>query len=1006
MALTLKQRLDRINVRVQELHFWRERERVPVEGWHFEGQPIALGAFWPRRDGVVHLTARADIPAHWATEDSFLNLNVGGESLIALTAADGTTQRFGLDPFHEEFPVPGRDFTIAVEAVARLPFGEPVREPRLAKAYVALVERDVHQLHLLLKQVAETAHFLGDHEVVAHLIKAAEETFAALDWPSATADYIARTAGGAGQQRIWQLPALKANPDPLRQDQRASVAAALTDLKTKLVALKALYPQQGKLAITGHAHIDLAWLWPYAETRRKARRTFHTALQLMKRFPDFVFNQSTAAYYAQIEADDPALFSMIQAAVKNGQWETIGAMWVEPDTNMPTGESFARQLLYGQRYFAAKFGVRHRVCWLPDCFGFSGALPQLLRQAGIDSFFTIKVNWSETNRFPHDLFWWEGLDGSRVIAHTFDNPVNGYNGSTEPEAIIGTWRNFRGKTLHAESLLAVGHGDGGGGVTPEMLERQQQLADFPAVPAIAASRVEDYFARIHADVPADLPTWVGEIYLELHRGTLTTQSGTKKKHREAERALITAETVSALAMLLGGAKPASLEPQWRSVLKNEFHDILPGSSIREVYVDAEHELAAARDAGKARQQEALATLVDLLPKGEESDVTVVVNPTLAARPLRFEGADGPIATAAIVPPLGIAVIGKADHVAAAGLEVAEDRLENAYLRVEIGKDGTLSSLFDKARGREALAGRGNQLVAYPMDKPRNWDAWDVENDYSANGIELTEVVSRRIVETGPHRAAIEIVRRFRDSHLTQTYTLFANAPRIDIKTHLDWHDRRVFLRALTPVEVRSDFATFECAFGVVRRPTHNNTSWDEAKFEVPGHRFADLSEPGFGVALLNDGKYGHSVKGNVLGLSLLRAPIYPDPLADEGEQTFTYSLMPHGGNWVEAGVLREAEDLNQPLLAAAATGLRSGGVTPLSVDGHGVALAGLKAAEDSADIVLRVYEPAGGRGALEVVPSGNWRLAGDVNLLEERVERMKSHGINPFEVRNLLITRG
>ncbi|SHE90213.1 alpha-mannosidase [Kaistia soli DSM 19436] len=1005
MSLTLQQRLDRINVRVEELEFWRERETVPVDGWQFDGAPIALGGFWPRNDGVRKLAAQAVVPDHWPLDETLLMLNVGGESLIALTPAGGETERFGLDPFHEEFPVPAHRFAIDIDAVARRPFGEPVREPRLTRAHLAWIDKPVHELRLLLQQVAEAVQYLGEHEVVPHLIKAAEETFAALDWPSATADYVSRTAPQRGQQRIWQLPELKQNPDALRQDQRASVTAALEALRGKLRALKAVYPQQGKLAITGHAHIDLAWLWPYAETRRKARRTFHTALQLMKQFPDFVFNQSTAAYYAQVEEDDPELFAKIQAAAKAGQWETVGAMWVEPDTNMPTGESFVRQLLYGQRYFEQKFGVRHRVCWLPDCFGFSGALPQLLRQAGVDSFFTIKVNWSETNRFPYDLFWWEGLDGSRVLAHTFDNPVNGYNGSTEPKAIIGTWKNFRGKVIHDESLLAVGHGDGGGGVMPEMLERQKQLADFPAVPSMRPARVEEFFGRIHDNLPANVPTWIGEIYLELHRATLTTQSGTKKKHREAERALITAETVSSLAMLLGAEKPESLEAQWRPVLKNEFHDILPGSGVREVYVDAENELAAARDVGLARQQEALGALVAKLPKGEAQDVTVLVNPTLSDRPVRFEGPDGPVATASNVPALGITVIGKAGLAAAPGLIVTADRLENSHIRVTIGKDGSITSLFDKQAGREALAGRGNQLVAYPMDKPRNWDAWDLEDDYTANGQELTEVESVEIVEKGPHRAAIKIVKRFRDSTVTQTYSLWANAPRLDIKTHLDWHDRRVLLRTLTPVAVRSDYATFECAFGVVRRSTHENTSWDAAKFEVPGHRFADLAEPGFGVAMLNDGKYGHSVRGNVLGLSLLRSPIYPDPMADEGEQSLTYALMPHAGDLFAAGVLREAEDLNQPLLSSAAHGLQPGEVTPVKVAGHPVAIAGLKPAEDTADVVLRVYEPAGGRGKLDVSVSGGWKVGGDVNLLEETVQRNEDFGIRPFEVRSLRLTR-
>jgi len=672
---------------------------------------------------------------------------------------------------------------------------------------------------------------------------------------------------------------------------------------------------------------------------------------------------------------------------------------------MPTGESLVRQILYGQRYFQKTFGVRHRVCWLPDCFGFSGALPQLLRQGGIDCFFTIKVNWSETNKFPYDLFHWEGLDGSRVLTHTFENPVHGYNGILRPDCIHPTWKNFRGKTLHDESLLAVGYGDGGGGVNPEMLERQAQLADFPALPALRPARIEEFYDRIHREVPAeDLPVWVGEIYLELHRATLTTQSGTKRGHRLAERALITAETVGSLAALLGGPRFASLEPAWRTVLKNEFHDILPGSGIREVYEDAERELGEARESGLARQQEALAAIIARLPKGDIASALVAVNPDLAPRTLRAELGGEPFAPDVSIPALGIAVVSPASHPPAAGLSASTSVLENSVLRAEIGKDGTLTRLLHKPSGREALAGRANQLWVYPADKPRNWDAWDIEDDYEEKGVELVEPAAIELVETGPHRAAIRIVKRFRDSTIRQTVTLWANSQRLDIRTDVDWHDRRVLLRALFPIAVRAETATFECAFGVVRRPTHRNTGWDQARFEVPGHRFADLSEPGFGVALLNDGKYGHSVHGNVLGLSLLRAPIYPDPLADEGAQSFTYSLFPHAGDWHEAGVREEAEDLNQRLLVTTASGLAAGVETPIAISGVKAGLAALKPSEDGEDLVLRIYEPAGGRGRLEAAFPDGWQLGERLSLLEEASERTGSN-LGPFEVASWRIRR-
>ncbi|MDO8359323.1 MAG: glycoside hydrolase family 38 C-terminal domain-containing protein, partial [Devosia sp.] len=471
----------------------------------------------------------------------------------------------------------------------------------------------------------------------------------------------------------------------------------------------------------------------------------------------------------------------------------------------------------------------------------------------------------------------------------------------------------------------------------------------------------------------------------------------KRLHRQAERALITAETASALAHLLGGAAPKSLEPLWRVVLKNEFHDILPGSSIREVYEDAGRELGEVIDAGKLAQAAALDAIAAQLPRGD-GDGLLVVNPSLSQRRLSLTMPDGhALSGAATIPPLGIAVIGR-DLAPAPGLSASTTHLENAVLKATIAADGTIASLLHKPSGREALAGPGNQLWAYPVDKPRNWDAWDVEDDYAERGEQLSAIESIALIENTPHRAAIRVVRKYRASTITQTYVLGANSPRLDIETTLDWHDRRVFLRTLTPVAARAATATFECANGVVKRPTHTNTSWDQAMFEAAAHRFIDLSEPGFGVALLNTAKYGHSVRGNVLGLSLLRSPIYPDPLADEGTQSFAYALLPHAGDWHEGGVREEAEDLNQPLLVAEVTGFALGTVTPLSVAGIPAAFSGLKPAEDGAGLVFRVYEPAGRRGDFAVSAAG-W-TAEPVTIMEDAQTRHAPAGLMPFEVRS------
>ncbi|MEO6013322.1 MAG: glycoside hydrolase family 38 C-terminal domain-containing protein [Devosia sp.] len=994
MALSTGQRLDRLKVRIAELSYWRAREGVPISGWSLDGAPIAIGASWPDRKGVHKFAATAEVPEHWPIDETRLVLDLGGESLVTLSYPNRDAVSFGVDPYHREFPVRHRQIAIAAESTARDLFGQPVQAPKLNRAALQWIDGPVHRFHMLLKQVHEAATILGAHNVVPHLLDAAEAAHRSLDWPSDTENYIARMAPSPGQQTIWELPPIIDNPSALDQGQRASVVAAFEMLTSSLKALQARFPQEGELLMTGHAHIDLAWLWPYDETRRKMRRTFHTALALMEASDDFRFNQSTAHYYAQIEEDDPALLKQIKARVAAGQWEVIGGMWVEPDTNMPNGESLARQILYGQRYFEKHFGKRHTVCWLPDCFGFSGAMPQLLQQGGIDSFFTIKVNWSETNRIPADLFWWEGLDGSRVLAHTFDNPMSGYNGAVQPDCLVPTWNNFRGKVHHGTSLLAVGYGDGGGGVTPDMVEREVQLRDFPTIPKTRWGHVADYFADAHKRAgEVTLPVWSGEIYLELHRATLTTQSGVKRKHRQAERALITAETAASLAHLLGAAKPASLEPHWRLVLKNEFHDILPGSSIREVYVDAERELDAAIEAGKSAQAAALDSIAAQLTKGD-GDGLLIVNPSLSTRRIG--------AGAATIPPLGVAVVPRAAS-PIPGLSVSTKHIENAILKATIAADGTIASLIHKPTGRESLEGAGNQLWVYPVDKPRNWDAWDIDEDYAARGEQLKDVESITVTEDTPHRAAVTIVRKYRASTITQIYVLTANSPRLDIETTLDWHDRRVFLRTLTPVAAQNSTATFECANGVVKRSTHTNTSWDQAMFEAVAHRFIDLSETGFGVALLNTAKYGHNVRGNVLGMSLLRSPIYPDPLADEGTQSFTYALLPHEDDWHEGGVREEAEDLNQPLLTREISGLALGTITPLTVSGIPAAFSGLKPTEDGDGLVFRIYEPAGRRGDFAVTAPG-WSAA-PVTIMEEPQQRDASSALMPFEVRSWKLQR-
>jgi alpha-mannosidase len=1007
--LTHSQRLARLRVRIAELSHWLVRAAHDLTGWHAGGAPLSLGDPWPSGGEVVRLDhGSVDLPTGWPLEGTFLDLDLGGEGLVRLRYADGSAEGFGHDPNHRRYPLRGRRFAIEAEVVARLPFGQPVPDPRLRHARLVWLEPDLVRLHRRLRLLAETVAALPEHEVAGGLLSTAERSLAALRWPSETATYLSRIADDPEQQALWtRPPGLEPAPPALDEEARASIVTASSHLDRHLHGLREYHPKHGSILLTGHAHLDLAWLWPVEETRRKARRTFHTVLAQLDRHPEMTFNQSTAQLYAWLEEDDPDLLHRIARHVAEGRWEPVGGMWVEPDTNLPTGESLARQLLYGQRYLKRTFGVCHRVAWLPDCFGFSPALPQLLRLAGIDGFFTIKVTWSETNRFPHDLFWWEGLDGSRVLAHLFDNPRGGYNGDPGPRSLVDVWGNCRGKETHAESLLSIGYGDGGGGPTEEMLDDAADVALLPVVPYARFGRVDELFARLRTSAAhEETPAWVGELYLELHRGTLTSQGRTKWLHRRAERALLAAEVLGGLRALLGDAPSPSLEPAWRVLLRNEFHDILPGSGIREVYERAEAELGdVLATAGRAEADHLAALAGRWAGDAGGRPALLAVNSELGARPVRAElsedvpgaqATDGGwvVATADLVPGLGARVI--ADSDAVPGVSVSGRHLENAAIRVELAEDGTLAKVLDKRAGRDVLDGRGNQLWAY-VDKPRGWDAWDVDAGYPDQGEEIRDLESCEVTERGPHRVAIRLRRRFRSSHIEQELRLWSNSPRLEVRTRLDWHDRRWLLKARFPVAVRSPFATFETAFGVVQRATHRNTSWDAARFEVAGHRFVDLSEPGYGVALLNDGRYGHDVLGSELALSLLRAPVHPDPLADEGEHTFTYALCPHSGDWLAGGVLAEAEDLNQPLRARRGSATRDATHELLRLEGVPLALGCLKPLEEGGGLVLRVYEPQGARGTTTLTLPERWRAAEELDLLE-RPAGPPDPTFRPFQV--------
>ena len=1072
-----RHRLESHARRIEELRLWRNAHESPIKNWRFSAgdgdhHDLEAGDLWPEIGIPVRLWTSTRVPPEWAGLPVELELWLGGEGFVEISAGGRRTAN-GLNPFHRSFPVldeasGGEVVRVEAEVVSKGPFGSNLSEPRLQRALLAVPETEVRALERDLTTVFEACAALDDHEVVPHLLDALDAAAAILSaaWPTATGVTLTRylegyvnPIGNAAQSmpphyaekaidinrmlgEPWSLPPAPEPLGPLPEEAREAVRKARGVVAGHLGRIREEYKPVGRLALTGHAHLDLAWLWPLEETRRKARRTFASVLGLMDRYEDFTFNQSSAQLYEWVESDAPELFERVRQRVAQERWEPVGGTWVEADCQIPSGESFARQLLYGQLYFEERFERRSQVAWFPDTFGYSPGLPQLLRGAGMSGFFTYKLNWSETNDFPHDLFLWEGIDGSRVLAHTFENPGTDYNGDITPLDLYGTWRNFRGKRHHHESLFSFGWGDGGGGPSERMLENYDRLKSFPAMPRLRMARVDEFFASLPED---GLPRWVGELYLELHRGTLTTQAKVKKLNREAEHRLMEAEAFATLSSMAGADYQAEeLERLWKLLLLNQFHDILPGTSISEVYEDTHSQLEEAVRGAEKLRDEALHCLSRGGEAGNGKAAVLVANTRLVSQPLSVllpensddvasvtdaEGHSLPIQKLGggkgilvhdptrQVPGLGWTTIlvrqessvpVKPRAGVGAGESGAGAFLENELLRVEIGADGSLHRVYDKELGREVIDGRGNQLWAY-ADKPANWDAWDVQEGYEAEGEEIFGVTNLYVEgeDAGPLYGAVNVMHRWQDSSIDQIYSLRAGSRRLDIETLVDWRERQVLLRALFPMNVRSHEATYETMYGVVKRPTHRNTSWDEARFEVCAHRFCDLSEPGYGVALLNDGKYGHSARDNLLGISLLRSPLYPDPFTDEGEHRFTYSLFPHPGDWTEGGVAREAFALNSPLIVVEGGAPSEQGF--VTAEGVELALGSLKRTQDGRGVILRLYEPHGARGQATLRFAFEVERIEKVNLLEEPLEAVEARDgralldVRPFEVLTLRV---
>ncbi|HEY2789533.1 MAG TPA: glycoside hydrolase family 38 C-terminal domain-containing protein, partial [Gaiellales bacterium] len=728
-----------------------------------------------------------------------------------------------------------------------------------------------------------------------------------------------------------------------------------------------------ELSAIGHAHIDTAWLWPLAETHRKMVRTFSSQTAYMERYPEFRFCCSQAYQYDWVRRNAPDLDARIRHRVGTGQWVPVGGTWIEPDCNLPSGESLVRQFLVGQRYFERELGGRHRVFWNPDVFGYNGQLPQIMRGAGIDRFLTQKLSWNRFNRPPHHTFDWEGIDGSRVLAHF--PPADTYNAEAEIAEMRRNARDYRDHAFSRRSLLVFGYGDGGGGPTPAMLETLRRTRDLQGVPRTTMTTPEAFFDALDADA-ADRPVLVGELYFEYHRGTYTTQAAVKRANRECERALHDAELLAAVAGRLdGGDHPQeALAEAWQLVLLNQFHDVLPGSSIRDVYE------GAARDHARVAEICARVSARALERLAGEGPGATPVNTLAAARAEVAEQPEGGGLVWVEAPACGPGAAVPAPAAVTAAEVDGAIVLCNDRLRATVAPDGLLRSLVDVRTGKEALADPGNRLQLFD-DRPVANDAWDVDPFHLETVSDVPAAASVALVRADALRVEVEIRWRIgRASGMRQIVRLDAGSRRLEFHCEADWHERHTLLKVLFPVDVRAANATYQMQFGHTERPTHYTTSHDEARYEVPGHRFADLSEHGFGVALLTDCKYGYSTYENRMRISLLRSPTYPDPEADMGGHRFAYAVMPHAGGWREAGVVAEAARFETPMRWT------HGNLPPgswFAVDDPNLVLDTVKRAEDHGAFVLRLYEAHGARGRARVRVGLPFARAVRANLLED-----------------------
>ncbi|OWR31420.1 alpha-mannosidase [Saccharibacillus sp. O23] len=1090
---------DKLKARLEELERLRHRPLLTFE--HLEILPdseeenaamppadespewsaVPLGERWIGRDRYLWLRLEANLPntppGHrlvgvFDFGRTSHGSNQGFESLLF---ANGSPRQ-GVDSNHREVfldDLAGSPVKLHFRLWSGLEGGGPKtpQEHTLSRAEIALLHIAADDLYYTGRAMLETAVLLGDKRPEhGDLLNALNRSLNRLDWSR------------PGSDRFYE-----------------SVSAASEELRERLDALREAYPQSVEpvtVRCVGHTHIDVAWLWRLRHTREKAARSFSTVLALMNDYPDYVFLQTQPQLYAYIKQDYPQLYERIRERVAEGRWEAGGAMWLEADCNLTSGESLVRQILRGTRFFREEFGAENRYLWLPDVFGYSWALPQILRKSGITSFMTTKISWSQYNRMPHDTFVWRGIDGSEVLTHFITTPeiefphetYYTYNGYIVPATVQGIWEQYKDRQMNRELLLCYGYGDGGGGVNRDMLEMRRRLEHMPGLPKTVTGRADGFFEKLErtaAQTEGYVHTWDGELYLENHRGTYTSQAWIKRANRKLELALRRSEMLNVAAGLFGEHDAIQgqrmLDEAWTIALRNQFHDIIPGSSIGEVYEDAREEYAEAGRLTAAADRASIAALAGTGKQPRDSEAyhangeslsgkivyTVFNDSSWAVAGLAeiaesaataenrltgapapqfagsasgspgangasaggyWQSADGQKLTAQrtesgwLVEPGEIGALGfgqmifvpdRADEAALGGDSTGDPfvwdngTLETPFYRFEWDGKGKLSRLYDREHGRDVLAeGETGNVLQVFEDKPLQFDAWNIDLFYGEKMRTVDDLIGMRLIENGPLRASVEFEWSYGESRIRQVMRVYAASRRIDFCTKVDWQERRQLLKVAFPVEIRAAEASYDIQFGSVKRPTHWNTSWDYARFETVGHQWADLSERGYGVSLLNDCKYGYDVKDRTLRLSLIKSAEYPDPEADLGEHEFTYALLPHAGDWAEGRTAQEAWNLNSPLTVWKGE-VGPAGCSLLDVSAWHAQIDAIKVSEDGHGYIVRLHECEGRSGELQLSGLGEQAVWQETDLLERPIGEEQtgepSRMLKPYEIKTLRI---